>query len=181
MYVVRILRAILIAALLTCGICARNEAQEANSYALRGTLVTPQTVVPNGTLLIDGEKIEGVGADVNVPAGNNSIETESFIFPGLIDLHNHLTWNLFPRWPPAPGEWNPKQKFGVRYDWQQVASMDLALETPHRILYEEGWGCEMNRYGVVKAIASGATSTIGGLEPEPCIEGLARRLILLLE
>jgi hypothetical protein len=22
----------------------------------------------------------------------------------------------------------------------------------HRILFEEGWGCEMNRYGEVKAI-----------------------------
>jgi hypothetical protein len=178
MHVTRILRAILLAALLACGHCARSQAQEANSYALRGTLVTPQTVVPNGILLITGQKIGGIGADVDVPAGTNPIETESFIFPGLIDLHNHLTWNLFPRWTPAPAEWNPKQKFGTRYDWQQVPSMDAALETPHRILYEEGWGCEMNRFGEVKAIAGGATSTIGGLEPEPCIQGLARNLDL---
>lgn len=133
-------------------------------------------MIPNGTLLISGEKIGGVGADVDLPAGTSPIETDSFIYPGLIDLHNHLTWNLFPRWKPSPADWDPKQKFGARYDWQQIPSTDTALETPHRILYEEGWGCEMNRYGEVKAIAGGATSSIGGLEPEPCIEGLARNL-----
>jgi 5-methylthioadenosine/S-adenosylhomocysteine deaminase len=176
MRVARFMPAIIVSSLLTLGVCGRSQGQESNSYALRGTLVTPQSVVPGGILLVSGEKIGGAGANVDLPPGTIPIETDSYIFPGLIDLHNHLTWNIFPRWKPEAAEWNPNLKFGTRYDWQQVPSMDALLETPHRVLYEEGWGCEMNRYGEVKAIAGGATSAIGGLEGEPCIEGLARNL-----
>src|SRR5580698_1462032 len=120
MRVTPFLRATLLCAILSCCLSNRLLGQDVDSYALRGTLVTPQTVVPNGTLLISGDKIGGVGADVSLPAETIPIDTDSFIYPGLIDLHNHLTWNLFPRWRPTPAEWNPNQKFGARYDWQQV-------------------------------------------------------------
>jgi 5-methylthioadenosine/S-adenosylhomocysteine deaminase len=155
--------------------------QDIQPYALRGTLVTPATVVPNGTILVAGNKIGAVGlaADVDLPGPIAAVETDSFIFPGLIDLHNHLTWNLFPRWPSAdwkPSDWDSSKKFGTRYDWQQLQSYKDALDKPHRVLFEEGWGCEMNRYGEVKAIAGGATSSVGSLGSEKCIEGLVRDL-----
>lgn len=165
--------------LLTFFLCGGVQSQDLASYALRGTVITPTTVIPNGTVVIVAGKIGGVGGDVNAPDGITLVETDSFIFPGLIDLHNHLTWNLFPRWPPVnwkPTDWDPSKKFGARYDWQQLQSYKEDLDTPHRALFEEGWGCEMNRYGEVKAIAGGATSSIGSLGPVKCIEGLARDL-----
>jgi len=170
---------ILIATLLACATSALVRAQDTEPYALRGTLVTPSTVLPNATLSVVGEKIAGVGLDVNLPAETRILETDSFIFPGLIDLHNHLTWNLFPRWPSAdwkPIDWDPSKKFGARYDWQQLKSYQDELNGPHRALFDEGWGCEMNRFGEVKAIAGGSSSSVGSLGPEKCIEGLARDL-----
>jgi 5-methylthioadenosine/S-adenosylhomocysteine deaminase len=167
------------AALLASFLCLGVQPQEVPSYALRGTVITPTTVIPNGTVVIVADKIASVGADVNAPDATTPVEADSFIFPGLIDLHNHLTWNLFPRWPPVnwkPADWDPTRKFGARYDWQQLQSYKDDLDTPHRVLAEEGWGCEMNRYGEVKAIAGGSTSSVGSLGPVKCIEGLARDL-----
>jgi 5-methylthioadenosine/S-adenosylhomocysteine deaminase len=152
---------------------------DASPYVLKGTLVTPSKVIADGMIVVAGGKITGVGAVVDVPLGVNPIDTDSFIFPGLIDLHNHLTWNLFPRWPPAnwkPSDWDPSKKFGARYDWQQLLTYKDALDSPHRSLFDEGWGCEMNRFGEVKALVGGATSSLGSLGPEKCIEGLVRDL-----
>jgi 5-methylthioadenosine/S-adenosylhomocysteine deaminase len=142
-------------------------------------LVYPSTVIPVGTIVVSGGKIAGVGAVVDVPPGVTPLDTDSFIFPGRIDLHNHLTWNLFPRWPPSnwkPTDWDPSKKFGARYDWQQLQTYKDELDSPHRSLFDEGWGCEMNRFGEVKALAGGATSSLGSLGPEKCIEGLVRDL-----
>lgn len=167
------------AILLAFALAGLARAQETQSYALRGTPVTPATVIPNGTILVNGQKIDAVGANVNLPAGAQVIDTDSFIFPGLIDLHNHITWNLFPRWPPAawkPSDWDASKKFGTRYDWQQIQSIRDLLEVPHQGLIDEGWGCEMNRYGLVKAIAGGATSTVEAIGPRKCVQGLARLL-----
>lgn len=159
------------------------QAQTSPSYALRGTLVTPSIVVPNGTLVVAGEKIAAVGAVANVPDGVAPIDTGSFIYPGLIDLHNHITWNLFPRWTPAnirdckcglDGR-KPCGKFGTRYDWQKLGCYTDDLSGPHAALFSEGWACEMDRFGEVKEIAGGATSTVGTLN-DPCIKGLARNL-----
>jgi cytosine/adenosine deaminase-related metal-dependent hydrolase len=111
--------------LFTCALAGVARAQEVDSYALRGTLVTPSSVVPDGTLLVAEHRIAAVGAVVDLPPNTKTIETDSFVFPGLIDLHNHLTWNLFPRWPPSnwkPTDWDPAKKFGARYDWQQLQS-----------------------------------------------------------
>jgi 5-methylthioadenosine/S-adenosylhomocysteine deaminase len=165
--------------LIACALAGVARSQDVDTYAFRGTLVTPSSIVPNGTLLITGDKIVAAGANIDMPADAKSFETDSFLFPGLIDLHNHLTWNLFPRWPPAdwkPTDWDPTKKFGARYDWQHLQSYKDSLDVPHRILFEEGWGCEMNRYGEVKALAGGATSSVGSLGPQKCIEGLARDL-----
>jgi 5-methylthioadenosine/S-adenosylhomocysteine deaminase len=165
--------------LLAASWCATTRAQGLQPYALKGTLVTPSSVIPDGIIVVAGEKIAAVGMVVDSPAGVTPLDTDSFIFPGLIDLHNHLTWNLFPRWPPAnwkPTDWDPTKKFGARYDWQQLQTYKADLDTPHRLLFEEGWGCEMNRFGEVKALVGGATSSLGSLGPEKCIEGLERDL-----
>ncbi len=152
------------------------EAQKVPSYALKGTLVAPHEIIEGGAILVRGEKIEGVGKNLSSASSSVVIETDSFIFPGLIDLHDHLTWNLFPRW-------NPGSLFPNRYEWQQLALYNLGLATPHQELFDQGLGCEMDLYAEVKAILGGATSVVGslgpskpGLEDNRCIEGLARNL-----
>lgn len=149
--------------------CVAAWAQE-ETYALRGTIVTPEQVIENGTILIVGEKIRDVGSNLTLPSGTIVLETDGVILPGFVDLHNHITWNLFPRWKPT-------EKFANRYEWQQLPTYGIALATPHSQLLKENLGCAMNRYGEVKAITEGETSVVGSsAPPSECIEGLARNL-----
>src|SRR5438105_4637080 len=106
--------------------------QEAHSWSLRGTVVTPNQIFADGLVTISGEKIERVGPFVSQPGGAKVIETDGVIFPGLIDLHDHITWNLFPRW-------KPNRMFSNRYDWQALQSYKIALDAPHRQLFKEGF------------------------------------------
>jgi cytosine/adenosine deaminase-related metal-dependent hydrolase len=136
--------------------------------AITGTLVTPQEIVPNGTVLIQNGKILAAGAQVQLPQGTNIVHTDGIIAPGLIDLHNHLTWNVFPRWKPI-------QEFANRYDWQQKSVYKVLMDEPHYELVNEGLQCQMERYAEVKAISQGETSVVGGLYAA-CDQGLARNL-----
>jgi cytosine/adenosine deaminase-related metal-dependent hydrolase len=126
-------------------------------FALRGTIVTPEGPIPHGMVLVSGERVEAAGM-FTVAKDVPIIETNGIIFPGLIDLHNHLTWNVFPRW-----SWG--LKFPNRYEWQLLPAYLAALAEPHAKLISEGMGPAMARYAEVKAIAGGATS-LAGLYPE---------------
>src|SRR5215467_14219587 len=160
--------------LVALSLCVPGVAQD-NSYALKGTLVTPTEVIENGTVLVVGQKIKAVGSNLGLPAGTKVIETGGFIYPGLIDLHNHLTWNLLPRWKPG-------QLFSNRYEWQQSQMYKLMLTTPEAKVIDASLDCDANRYGEVKAIVGGATSVTGSLNPRgdpnkrKCLAGMARNL-----
>jgi 5-methylthioadenosine/S-adenosylhomocysteine deaminase len=136
--------------------------------ALTGNLITPDGLVQNGTVLIQNGKITAVGQKLPLPAGTKTVETNGVIAPGLIDLHNHLTWNVFPRW-------KPNQLFGARYDWEQLPLYNLLMDAPHEALVQQGLECQMERYAEVKAITEGETSVVGGMYAA-CDQGLARNL-----
>ena len=136
--------------------------------ALTGTLITPDGIVPNGVVLVQNGRIVAVGAHVALPPGTKTVATNGVIAPGLIDLHDHLTWNVLPRW-------TPNEKFGTRYDWQQTPIYNELMAGPHEALVEEGLECDMERYAEVKAITEGETSVVGGMSGA-CDQGLARNL-----
>ena len=159
------------------------EAQQPR-IALRGTVVTPSGPVDHATVLIEGGKIAAIGTDLAPPSGTKVIETGGIVYPGLIDLHDHVTWNVLSRWSSGV-------KSGARYDWQQLPEYRMALNVPHERFVSEGHGCAAERYAEVKAIAGGATSQ-AGLSPadltsagqsavptelqQGCIAGLVREL-----
>jgi 5-methylthioadenosine/S-adenosylhomocysteine deaminase len=140
----------------------------ASSYGLRGALVTPDGIVENGTILIREGKILAVGTHVDLPPHETIIDTHGVIAPGLVDLHNHLTWNVFPRW-------HPNQEFGNRYDWQWKPIYQTLLESPHQAMVSDGLECEMERYAEVKALSEGETAAVGSLA-DACSEGLTHNL-----
>lgn len=142
-------------------------AASAQTYALRGTLVTPDEVIENGVLLVRDGVIEAAGANVNVPSGVTVTETNGFIYPGLIDLHNHLTWNAHPRWSAGTLTRN-------RYEWQAMDSYAARLSGPQAKVRGRA-ACDLERFAEVKALVWGATSVTGSL-PDPCTKGLARNL-----
>ena len=138
--------------------------------AITGTILAPSGPIENGTVLFRDGKILAVGGHVAVPANARVIAAHGIVVPGFIDLHNHLTWNVFPRWKPM-------QEFGSRYDWQQKPIYKVLMDTPHRELVAEGYECDMEWYAEVKAVSEGETSVVGGAR-QNCGRRLARNLDL---
>jgi cytosine/adenosine deaminase-related metal-dependent hydrolase len=145
-------------------------------FALRGTVGAPGAPTEDAVVVVSGGRIEAVGR-IAVPPGVPVIETHGFIYPGLIDLHNHLTWNVFPRWSSG-------RKFPNRYEWQILPAYLRALADPHARMIKEGYGPSMALYGEVKAVVGGATA-LAGLYPgdlgpsfHPPYHGLMRMLDL---
>lgn len=64
------------------------------SYALRGLVMTPEGPRSNWYVHVLDDTIAAV-ADTP-PAGVPAVDTQGIIFPGLIDAHNHPTYNSFP-------------------------------------------------------------------------------------
>jgi 5-methylthioadenosine/S-adenosylhomocysteine deaminase len=146
------------------------------SYAILGTIVTAQGVIENGTMVVVNDRIQDIGSKPFVPKDATVISVDGIVFPGLIDLHNHLVWNVFPRWTlPSP--------VANRYEWQALSEYAARLSGPEATLIANGAGCDMERYAEVKALLGGATSVVGSYGPTPaaphrndCVKGLARNL-----
>jgi 5-methylthioadenosine/S-adenosylhomocysteine deaminase len=151
-----------------CGLAGLWAQAPRTSYALRGTLVTPGGIVEDGTVVVREGKIVAAGSHVELGPNETLIDTHGVIAPGLIDLHNHLTYNVFPRWHPI-------QEFGNRYDWQQKPIYQTLIESPHAAMVADGLECEMERYAEVKALTEGETSVVGSLA-NACSTGLAHNL-----
>ena len=154
--------------LLAVCLCRALSLQAQSGYALRGTLVTPAGLVDNGIVLVRQGRIAAAGAAVQLSPEETVIDTHGVIAPGFVDLHNHVTYNVFPRWHPI-------EEFGNRYDWQQKEIYQTLIEAPHAAMVADGFACAMERYAEVKAITQGETSLVGSLA-QPCSAGLSHNL-----
>src|SRR5579863_3662986 len=90
-----------IAAMCICGLCTSALAQESapkKIIALKAArLITSfdDTVVKNGVVIIEGDRIKGVGAGLQIPANAEVIDLgDATLLPGLIDAHTHLLSEL---------------------------------------------------------------------------------------
>jgi imidazolonepropionase-like amidohydrolase len=62
-----------------------------------GKVVHPEngTVLNNQIILVEGQNIKAIGADVKIPAGATVIDLSKYtVLPGLFDAHTHLCWNM---------------------------------------------------------------------------------------
>ena len=64
-------------------------------------------IVENGTILVEGSKIEAIGKNVKIPDGTEEIDvTGKTVLPGLIDSHNHIGGHAEAEDPPFDNnEW----------------------------------------------------------------------------
>jgi cytosine/adenosine deaminase-related metal-dependent hydrolase len=138
---------------------------EPGKYVLKGTLVTPGEVI-DGRVVIEGDTITCAGAACQDPPGASVISvTKAYIFPGFIDAHNHVAYNVLPRW-------NPPKIYTNRKQWQASSSYKQ-----HKIPYDQNKGalsCEMIKYGEIKALMSGVTTIQGTAPSKTCVRMLIR-------
>ncbi|HKE03466.1 MAG TPA: hypothetical protein VKE91_05380, partial [Blastocatellia bacterium] len=81
-------------ALLASATAAQAPAQSAAIMAIKaGRLVDPETgtAIANQVILVEGEKITSVGANLTIPAGATVIDLSNLtVLPGLVDAHTHM-------------------------------------------------------------------------------------------
>jgi amidohydrolase family protein len=169
----------LIAAVILVTLRVSSFGQPLPDWSITGTVLTPNGVVADSGLTVSPAKgtITAIGPAASLQNASSAIKTQGVIIPGFIDLHNHLTWNVLPRWIPG-------RKFNNRYEWQDTAEYDRLLVQPHNAVIAAA-ACEAEIYAEVKAIVGGATSVVGSLLPTKdypnngdCALGLARNLDL---
>jgi 5-methylthioadenosine/S-adenosylhomocysteine deaminase len=158
-------------------VSALASADAADDWTIAGTVLAPGGLIADGAVAISKQTIAAVGPSASIPSAASAIKVPGVILPGFIDLHNHLTWNVLPRWVPG-------RKFNNRYEWQDAAEYDRLLVAPHGVVMAAA-ACEAEIYAEIKALAGGATSVLGGLLRDPlhpdndnakCVVGLARNL-----
>jgi 5-methylthioadenosine/S-adenosylhomocysteine deaminase len=130
-------------------------------YILHGTVVTldpKRRVLDDGYVGIDGNIISFVrpARQNNIPNEFQNVpivDVDGYIYPGLIDLHNHIAYNFL-------GLWKIDKKFKDRYQWSRTAKYKREITLPTRLLTSTN-PVELVKYSEVKALLGGVT-TIGG-------------------
>jgi cytosine/adenosine deaminase-related metal-dependent hydrolase len=139
-----------------------------------GRLVTfdesrPQ--IDDAELLIDPRgQIEAlVGRGEPRPAGfehANRVETAGVIYPGLIDLHNHIAYNCLPLWI-APGRAEP---WTARDQWPDHPDYKPSISLPTTALCRAD-GKAVLKYVETKAVVGGVTAIQGSAKVKRPFEG----------
>ena len=118
----------------------------------------------------DGTIIDICDHQKDVPPGARVIKHSGYIFPGLIDTHNHCHWNSVPMWRPG-------RLFNNRYEWRgddgpdpQLLPIPEYLEEvsgPYRDVRWAGLWYESFKYGEIRALIGGTTMIEGTDDWDP--------------
>jgi len=133
-----------------------------SSYGIRGRIVTmtaEDAVIKDGTVYIVDTNIAAiVKAGDPVPATCTDlpvINSGCTIFPGMIELHNHLSYNCLPLW-------NVPKKFGNRGQWGRVDAYQELISGPMKLLGKTpGYVEAIVRYVECKCLMAGVTTSQG--------------------
>jgi 5-methylthioadenosine/S-adenosylhomocysteine deaminase len=132
-------------------------------FVLRGKVVTMRPggeVLSRGAVYVgDDGLIAAVTPGDAVPAGFENaprITAGGVIYPGLIDLHNHLMYNSLPLWtePTRKVPWTSHNQ------WVRATTYSGTISAPARLLGAAA-GRALLRYVETRAIVGGTTSIQG--------------------
>ncbi len=107
--------------------------------ALAGRVVTMDdafTVKDDAIVYVDKGRIVAV-QDRAAPAPPNFggvavLETAGTLFPGLIDLHNHLSYNALPLWAPVPKRYAHRGQWPDHPDYRKLISGPMTVLGEYR-------------------------------------------------
>ena len=141
---------------------AKIKLTENTRYAIQGKIVTlndQSTVYDNGIVYIEGDAIVAVQPRSQKPPPGfrkkGVIKCGGTIYPGMIELHNHLSYNIVPMWQV------PK-KFDNRDQWRRHADYRKSMTGPLKILgHIDGFLQSIVRYVECRLLFSGVTTSQG--------------------
>ena len=140
----------------------RKDPHSSKAFGLKGRIVTMKSekdIIENGTVYIQDSVITAVvksGGAIPAACKNFPVfQTGGTIFPGMIELHNHLSYNCLPLWPvPA--------KFENRDQWSRLDLYKNLISGPMNILGKTpGYVEAIVRYVECKCLVAGVTTSQG--------------------
>jgi len=146
------------------------------SYILTGRVIrmtAQEDVIPNGSILVKDGVIEAIWKTGQTPLGVNLDgvpvhHTGASIYPGLIDMHNHLHYNTAPLWnmsthlsPSQQSEWGGytnRNQWKDHYDYKTEVSWVKTFLTGG-----DKWAMQSEalKYAEFKELVGGTTSAQG--------------------
>ena len=147
------------------------------AFLLKGRVVTmdgENNVINDGNVMVRDGKITGVWAsNANPPAGVDFsdvpiVNTEGTIYPGLIDLHNHVHYNHIPLWDfevhlsdsqkSEEGGYTNRYQWGNNWDYGPSITW---MKTNIQSNYRWDMASEQMKYAEVQAVSGGVTAMQG--------------------
>ncbi len=139
-------------------------------FLLRGTVLAPTGPISPGEVLIVGDTIQCVAASCasHPMAGTVTvIETNATISAGLIDGHNHATYDFLP-------EWVAPDLFDSRYVWRDDPSYSLHIRPESQGGTRAEMVCPATKWAELRSIVHGTTTIQGQSPRQSCVDRLAR-------
>ncbi|MBI2750077.1 MAG: amidohydrolase family protein [Burkholderiales bacterium] len=120
-------------------------------------------VLPHARVWLAGGSIKAIVREGEAlpdeARGAPVVDSKGVIYPGIIDLHNHPEYAIYPLLPI-------QRKYRDRYEWRWYDDVyNKRITFPQEVLtrpYYLDLGLEIGRYGEYKALAGGTTSLQGG-------------------
>lgn len=104
-------------------------------------------------LVINGRNIQAIGPQ---RPGNMAVfETDSLVFPGLMDMHNHVKYNILPLWGLSKGQ------FINRFEWRKKFAPYKDAVSMNMQPIKGDTVCAAVRWAEVKSLSGGGTSMQG--------------------
>ena len=153
-----------------------NDNIHSGSYILTGRVVemtAQEDVIPNGSILVKDGTIEAIWITGQTPLGVNLDgvpihHTGATIYPGLIDMHNHLHYNTAPLWNMSThlstsqqSEWGG---YTNRNQWKDHQDYKTEVSWVKTFLTgNDKWGMQSEalKYAEFKELVGGTTSAQG--------------------
>jgi len=141
---------------------------------ITGHMVTfdpPGAEIADGSLYIDRNGIIQAVQERSAPAPNGfedaaRVDTGGFVYPGLIDLHNHIAYNCLSLWiaPDRPTPWSSRDQ------WPRDPDYKPSVSLPANALCHAD-GKAVLKYVETKAVIGGVTAIQGSAKVGPIFEG----------
>jgi len=138
----------------------RSRGSERFAYAgVRVITMGPEGVIEDGYVVVDGERIEAVGAGAP-PAGVSVIEAAGkTVIPGLIDVHAHLHYGFSDAHPERSWRHAINLAYGVTTVHDPSANSDIVFGISERIAAGLEPGPRVYSTGAILYGAKGRSST----------------------
>ena len=155
---------------------------KSDPYVLEGRIVTmsPAGVIDDGRVYIREQVIVDVRerrqARPEGFSGAPVVKVGGTIFPGLIELHNHLSYNAIPLWD-AP------KRYAHSGSWQGTDAYKVAITKPAQVLANTAGNAEaLIRFVECRCLLGGVTTSQGlTLSSRPGIQSAYKGLVRNVE